>query len=265
MPSTLIYALDVLRCRKGEGVDMYIIPFKNCPEGEADLAEFSYICTSMVTSRTYHSLHLDIATNGSDKICYIMLPEMLKESEHQWLEDMAERFGSNFIVISGMEWDDDLTPWKAPGLKGGEFGGKAKYLLERLKGDFFAIENSMQLNRQKRYLIGVSLSGLFAVWGTGVTPLFEAVGSVSGSLWYDGFIDWLKGRQEFHCSRYYFSLGEKEKDGKNKRLASVEEATLEAVDILKSAGKEVHFEYNEGNHFGPLIERIEKAIVNTIN
>ena len=45
-----------------------------------------------------------------------------------------------------------------------------------------------------------------------------------------------------------------------KRLASVEEATLEAVDLLKSVGKEVTFEYNEGNHFGPLIERIEKAI-----
>jgi hypothetical protein len=43
-------------------------------------------------------------------------------------------------------------------------------------------------------------------------------------------------------------------------LVSVEEATLEAVDLLKSVGKEVTFEYNEGNHFGPLIERIEKGI-----
>jgi hypothetical protein len=60
--------------------------------------------------------------------------------------------------------------------------------------------------------------------------------------------------------RYYFSLGDKEKDGKNKRLVSVEEATLEAVDLLKSVGKDVFFEYNEGNHFGPLIERIEKGI-----
>ena len=40
----------------------------------------------------------------------------------------------------------------------------------------------------------------------------------------------------------------------------MEEATLEAVDLLKSVGKEVTFEYNKGNHFGPLIERIEKAI-----
>ena len=70
----------------------------------------------------------------------------------------------------------------------------------------------------------------------------------------------MRSQKDFQCDKYYFSLGEKEKDGKNKRLASVEEATLEAIDLLKSAGKEVNFEYNEGNHFGPLIERIEKAI-----
>lgn len=214
----------------------------------------------MATSRTYHSLHLDISNCGSDKICYIILPERLKESEYEWLDAMAEKHTCNFVVISGVDWDNDLTPWPAPGIKAGEFGGKARKLLDALKGDFFTIESSMRLNRQKRYLVGVSLSGLFALWSTAKSNLFEAVGSVSGSLWYDGFIDWLKTREEFHCERYYFSLGDKEKDGKNKRLASVEAATLEAVELLKSAGKEVHFEYNEGNHFGPLIERIEKAI-----
>ena len=214
----------------------------------------------MATSRAYHSIHLDISNNGSDKICYIILPEKLKESEHAWLDSMAEEFHCNFVVISGIDWDNELTPWKAPGLKAGVFGGKAQQFLDSLKGDFFTIENSMRLNRQKRYLVGVSLSGLFAVWATAKENLFEGVGSVSGSLWYDGFLEWMKGEKDFHCSRYYFSLGEKEKEGKNKRLAAVEEATLEAVDMLKSIEKEVLFEYNEGNHFGPLIERIEKAI-----
>lgn len=65
-------------------------------------------------------------------------------------------------------------------------------------------------------------------------------------------------------TRYYFSLGKEEKNGRNSRLASVEESTLEAVEILKSEGKEVHFEYNEENHFGPLIERIEKATTNLL-
>lgn len=215
----------------------------------------------MITSRTYHALHLDIASYTSDRICYVILQEKLKESEHQWLEEIAERHLATFVVISGVNWEEDLTPWKAPGLKGGEFTGKANYFLEMLKGDlFFNLEISLKIRKPRRSLVGVSLSGLFAVWSTGCMPLFEAVGSVSGSFWYDGFLEWMKSQEKFHCERYYFSLGNKEKEGKNKRLASVEEATLEAVDLLKSVGKDVTFEYTEGNHFGPLIERLEKAI-----
>ena len=215
----------------------------------------------MVTSRTYHSLHLDIASYPSERICYVILPEKLKESEHQWLESMATRHEGNFVVISGVKWEEDLTPWKAPGLKTGEFSGKAQYFLEMLKGDlFFNLEISLQIKKAERSLVGVSLSGLFAVWASISMPLFSSVGSVSGSFWYDGFLEWMKKNTDTVTGRYYFSLGNKEKDGKNKRLASVEETTLEAVDFLKSVGKKVTFEYNEGNHFGPLIERIEKAI-----
>ena len=160
-----------------------------------------------------------------------------------------------------MNWEEDLTAWKAPGLKGGEFAGKARYFLDMLKADlFFNLEASMRIVKPERSILGVSLSGLFAVWASLSMPLFSAVGSVSGSLWYDGFLEWMKEHTDTVTERYYLSLGNKEKDGKNKRLASVEEATLEAVDLLKSVGKEVNFEYNEGNHFGPLIERIEKAI-----
>ena len=217
----------------------------------------------MVTSRTYHALHLDIASYPSDRICYVILPEKLKESEHQWLKSMATRHEGNFVVISGVNWEEDLTPWKAPGLKTGEFSGKAQYFLEMLKGDlFFNLEISLQIKKAERSLVGVSLSGLFAVWASLSMPLFSSVGSVSGSLWYDGFLEWMKKNTDTVTGRYYFSLGDKEKDGKNRRLAYVEESTLEAVDLLKSVGKEVTFEYNEGNHFGPLIERIEKAINN---
>lgn len=215
----------------------------------------------MATSRTYHSLHLDISTSQSERICYIILPERLKEQELPWLDSMAETHNANFVVISGVNWEEDLTPWKAPGLKGGEFAGRARYFLDLLKTDlFFNLESSLRIAKPERSIVGVSLSGLFAVWASLNLPLFSAVGSVSGSLWYDGFLEWMKEHTDTVTGRYYFSLGDKEKDGKNKRLASVEDATLEAVDLLKSVGKEVFFEHNEGNHFGPLTERIEKAI-----
>ena len=39
------------------------------------------------------------------------------------------------VVVSGLDWETDLTPWKAPGLKAGEFAGKAQAFLDILAGD----------------------------------------------------------------------------------------------------------------------------------
>lgn len=44
----------------------------------------------------------------------------------------------------------------------------------------------------------------------------------------------------------------------------MDEAAKHIYGILNVIGAEVYFEYNEGNHFGPLIERIEKAITNIL-
>lgn len=137
----------------------------------------------MVSSRTYHALHLGIASFPSERICYVILPKKLKESEHPWIESMAATHGANFVVISGVNWEEDLTPWKAPGLKSGEFAGKAKYFLEMLKSDlFFNLEASLRIVKPERSIVGVSLSGMFAIWASMSTPLFSAAGSVSGSL-----------------------------------------------------------------------------------
>ena len=80
-------------------------------------------------------------------------------------------------------------------------------------------------------------------------------------------LSWLriKYKQSYISPIVYFSLGEKEKDSKNPRLASVDEVTKHIYGLLNTVGADVRFEYNEGNHFGPLIERIEKAITNILS
>lgn len=90
----------------------------------------------MVTSRTYHALHLDIASYPSERICYVILSEKLKESEHHWLVSMAEKHCSNFVIISGVNWETDLTPWKAPGLKGDEKDENGNRLPGTITGSF---------------------------------------------------------------------------------------------------------------------------------
>ena len=214
----------------------------------------------MSTSRIYHSFHLDIATSDSHRICYIVLPEKLKESERSWLDSMAEKHSANMVVISGLDWESDLTPWKAPGLKGGEFAGKAQSFLDILTADLMVnVESSLRINRVQRFFCGVSLSGLFGIWASCKKDIFEGVASVSGSLWYDGFAEWISVNRPYP-EKFYLSIGEKEKEAKNPRLASIDEVTKHFYGLLNTVGKDVCFEYNEGNHFGPLIDRIEKAI-----
>ena len=219
----------------------------------------------MSTSRIFHSFHLDISTSESNRICYIILPDKLKENEKGWLDRMADTMSANMVVISGLDWDSDLTPWKAPGLKTGDFAGKAQTFLDILIGDLVvSIENSLRINRPERFICGVSLSGLFALWASCKNDMFKGVASVSGSFWYDGFKEWISENRP-NAEIFYLSLGEKEKESKNPRLASVDEVTKHIYGLLNTVGADVHFEYNEGNHFGPLIERIEKAITSILS
>ena len=219
----------------------------------------------MSISRIYHSYHLDIAQSSPHRICYIILPERLKETEREWLDRMAEQHSASMVVISGLDWESELTPWKAPGLKSGEFAGRAQSFLDILKNDIMVnVESSLRMSRPRRFIAGVSLSGLFALWASCKSDLFYGVGSVSGSFWYDGFIGWISENRPF-ADRFYLSLGEKEKESKNPRLSSVDSATKHIYGLLNTAGCQVIFEYNEGNHFGPLIERIEKAVTNILS
>ena len=219
----------------------------------------------MMTSRTYHSLHLDIVSFDSSSIIYVLLPHRLPAEELTAIEELSTRFETNIVAISEMDWNNDMTPWKAPAVKEGEFGGRASQFLDRLKGDiFFNLESSLQIRNPKRYLIGLSLAGLFSVWAGIMKPLFEGVASISGSFWYDGFAEWLLKQEELQCVRFHISMGEKEKETKVKRFANIEEDTMKVVETLMLKGAEVAFEVTEGGHNSPVLPRIEKSVVSLL-
>ena len=219
----------------------------------------------MMTSRTYHALHLDIVTFDSSSIIYILLPHKLPAEDTSALQELSTRFETNIVAISEMDWNDDMTPWKAPAVKEGEFGGRGGQFLDRLRGDiFFNLESSLQIRNPKRYLVGLSLSGLFAVWAGILQPLFEGVASISGSFWYDGFAEWLLKQETLKCVRFYVSMGEKEKETKVKRFANIEEDTTKVVEALMIKGADVAFEVTEGGHNSPVVPRIEKSVVSLL-
>lgn len=216
----------------------------------------------MIISRSYHSVHIDVVGNDSDKVCYILLPEGLEQDAVKWIEDASVRFGCSIAIISGMDWNRDMTPWSAPGVfkKEKDFSGGAHVFLKEMIEDYMpSIEQFVKFKKPQRYVVGVSLSGLFAIWSLSRADAFAGVASISGSLWFDNFASWLSRTPLKSAARTYMSLGDKEKASKDKRMATVEEKTVEVKSILEERGLEVILEMNDGTHFSPLIPRLEKA------
>jgi predicted alpha/beta superfamily hydrolase len=101
------------------------------------------------------------------------------------------------------------------------------------------------------------------VWAAFNTDAFTNVISISGSLWYDGFVDWMNENTLFpQVQKVCMLLGEKEKNAKDKRMATVEERTNAAADMLKTKSQAaVTFELVEGTHFSPILPILDRALV----
>ena len=130
-------------------------------------------------------------------ICYMILPEGIKEGLFNGLKVLSDNHGVSIAVIDAANWNDDLTPWPAKGVfkKAKPFGGKSASFLEKLTNEIIPkTEEELGIKDAQRTLLGVSLSGLFAVWSAFNTDVFTNIISLSGSLWYDGFTDWMKGQ-----------------------------------------------------------------------
>lgn len=207
-----------------------------------------------------------LVKQSSNKICYMILPEGIKGDLCDGLKGLSEKHGISVVLIEDVNWNDDLTPWPAAGVfkKAKPFGGKAAAFLDKLTHEIIPeTERDLGIEDAERTLLGVSLSGLFAVWSAFNTDAFTNIISLSGSLWYDGFVEWMKEQTSSpQLKKICMLLGEKEKNAKEKRMAMVEERTLAASDILKAKSQAtVTCELVEGTHFSPILPRMERAMM----
>ena len=201
---------------------------------------------------------------NTNKICYMILPEGIKEDLDVGLKELTGKYGVSIVVIPGANWNDDLTPWPAEGVfkKAKPFGGQATSFLDKLTNEIIPeIEKTLGMVDPERTIMGVSLSGLFAVWAGFNTNTFTNIISISGSLWYDGFTEWMNEHTpSLQVKKVCMLLGEKEKNAKDKRMATVEEKTHAAAEILKANSQaSILFELVEGTHFSPILPRLERA------
>lgn len=210
---------------------------------------------------TIANLNIRTIAGSTDRICYLLYPfDRLEE----WTERAAPEFGVSIAVVTGMDWDNDLTPWPAKGQPPGspDFKGNAAEFLSVLVSEVVPeVERRMNLGADvERTLAGVSLSGLFTLWQWMSNNLFTNIISLSGSFWYDGFVSWIKNRPvPKKTGRAYFLLGNLEARTKVKAFQPVQTDTVEIVGYLHDNGISDTFELVPGNHYQFPEQRLDRA------
>ena len=167
-------------------------------------------------------------------------------------------------AVSGVDWNRELSPWPAPKAFRGsdDFSGAAPAFLRKLTGHIVPlVENRLDFTPSSRAIAGYSLAGLFALWAVFEADTFDRAASVSGSLWYDGFLEHMNTSiLRDGVERVYLSLGDREKNTRNPRMAVVEERTRQMAELLEAKGSPVTFELTQGGHFNDAPGRITRAI-----
>lgn len=156
------------------------------------------------------------------------------------------------------DWNRDLSLWEAPPVFGKvPFGGMAAETLSFVF-DCLLPELRTRLGADRKLCIGgYSLAGLFALWAATGTAAFSSVAAASPSVWFPGWLDYVKANP-IQAKAVYLSLGDKEERTKNPVMATVGDCIREQYALLQ-ADHTVTLEWNPGNHFQDSEKRTARA------
>ena len=187
-----------------------------------------------------------------ERICYVIDGEKATEELSLHFPD------TTFVLLEISDWDRFLSPWKMenPFQRREDFKGEGNVTLSELLSLIPEVEKNRKY--RSRSLVGYSMGGLFALWASTRTDLFDSVSSVSGSLWFKGLKDYLS-QNRANAERIYLSLGKKEKKSSSPIISTVEEKTKEIFSLLSSSCT-VGYREEEGGHFDNEGHRLINAV-----
>ena len=195
------------------------------------------------------------------RIVYILYP---MDSLVDWIGEAVEKYGVTIVQLTGMDWESVFSPWPVSGVPkdSADFKGESPQFLKFLQDTVIPrLEKELGITPgTQRDLIGVSMSGLFALWQWMVCDTFTSIISLSGSFWYSGFIEWIENiKIPSKTGKAFFLLGEKEPHASIPEFRSVGDNTLAIIDLLRKANIDCSFQWVRGDHFSDPIQRLDKA------
>ncbi len=156
-----------------------------------------------------------------------------------------------------VDWDRDYTPWPAVDPTGRVFAGGAARWQPFLTGVLLPALFARFPLDGRVFAVGYSLGGLAALYhhcGIG----FSGCGCCSGSLWYPGWLDYLRGCAP--TGPVYLSVGGKEKNTRHPWMRRVEEATAASHALLARTAATQFFR-EPGGHSHQVPQRLGRAIL----
>jgi len=171
----------------------------------------------------------------------------------------------NLLCVGNLKWDHDMTPWYCPPTSPQDTpctGGADEYL--RLLLNDILPECLRRVNGTPSHIsiAGYSLAGLFALYALYQTDVFERAASMSGSLWFPDFKEYVFSHEmKRKPDKLYLSLGDKEAKTRNRYLKAVQENTENIAAHFREEEIDVTLEMNPGNHFKDAALRSAKGIL----
>ena len=221
-----------------------------------------------VTEERFQAGGKEISLYLSDKRdCPLIVLNTFEGGGAQVLAEARKLGGSDFSLLSvgGLDWNRDMSPWEcAPVMAQDEgYAGGADSYLSLLLEEILP-EGLKRLPESPSWtgIAGYSLAGLFALYALYRTDTFARAASMSGSLWFPGFGDFVRSHDMKRApEKLYLSLGDKEAKTRNPYLKTVQENTEAAVQLYRDRGLDVTWELNPGNHFRDAELRSAKGIL----
>ena len=170
----------------------------------------------------------------------------------------------NLLIVGDLKWDHDMTPWYCPPLSENDTpctGGADEYLALLLSEILPTAKTMIKGTAPFIAIAGYSLAGLFALYAIYQCDAFDRVASMSGSLWFPEFKEYVLAHQPKKAlEKLYVSLGDKEAHIRNAVLKNVQDNTEVIATHFKQNGVNVTWELNPGNHFKDAALRSAKGI-----
>ena len=221
-----------------------------------------------VTEERFQAGGKEISLYLSDKRdCPLIVLNTFEDGGAQVLAEARKMGGGDFSLLSvgGLDWNRDMSPWEcAPVMAQDEgYAGGADSYLSLLLEEILP-EGLKRLPESPSWtgIAGYSLAGLFALYALYRTDTFARAASMSGSLWFPSFTDFVRSHDMKRApEKLYLSLGDKEAKTRNPYLKTVQENTEAAVQLYRDMGLDVTWELNPGNHFRDAELRSAKGIL----